>query len=172
MALSRIAQRSLGIDNRLFESGAGCAPLLDLLAERRFALGQALDVGSGRSVVVPCVLEGGDGVAQLLCEAVAIGSSMACSVAARRSFCRTAVEFRLALGGLLAGVQASRVARVDGLVERGFRGSQSTFEIGTAVDHFGEAGVELLLACRETRDVSGRRFQILSGQAQGGFELA
>ena len=48
VTLLRVAQTGFGIGNRLFKRAAGCAPLLDLLTERRFALGQALDVGSGR----------------------------------------------------------------------------------------------------------------------------
>jgi hypothetical protein len=58
--------------------------------ELRFALRQALDVGSGRLVVLPCLCEGGVSVAPLLREAIAIG----------RGLRELAIEMGLALGEL------------------------------------------------------------------------
>ena len=182
------------------------------LLQFRFALGQALDVGSGCLVVAARLLERGGSVVQLLCEAVAIGEGLRaftieiglpfgevgsrggqrrivlllciaqCGLAigdgllergTRRGFPpELSIELRLAFRGLLACREPITRCAGDGLVERGSGGRQSTFELGTAVGHIDESGVDFLLACRKALDVSGSRFEILPGHAKGGFQLA
>ena len=122
VALVRIAQSGLASGNGLLERVASRLNVGKLRRERCFAFGQALDVGSGRSVVLPCLLEGGVGVAQLLCEAVA----------SSRGLRQLTIEMGLALvelggrGGQRGIVSLLRVAQSglavgNGLLERDAR---------------------------------------------------
>ena len=118
-ALVRIAQSGLAIGNGLFESVASTLNVGKPQRELRFAFGQALDVGSGRPMVLPRLLEGGIGVAQLLREAIAIGCGLG----------ELAIEVGLALAELgsrggqcgivaLVRIAQSGLASGNGLLER------------------------------------------------------
>ncbi len=94
----------------MLEGVAGALNVGELRGEVGFALRQAFDIGSGRLVVVTHVREGDFGIAQSLCEVVAIGHRLrqlaieAClalrEVAGRGRQCHFVSLFRITQGGV------------------------------------------------------------------------
>lgn len=74
---------------------------------------------------------------------------------ARRAFSpELSVQLRLSQGGLLAGFETLTRRTSDGVLECGFRRSQSTFEIDPAGNDVGESGLEIYLQRCKAFDVS------------------